>query len=107
MSASRQPLSEAALAEAVGELHGWQLTTDGDGAGLHRTFQFPDFVTAWAFMTAAALQAERLDHHPEWSNVYGTVEVTLRTHNPAGVSQLDVQLAQHMDRIAAGLNSDA
>jgi 4a-hydroxytetrahydrobiopterin dehydratase len=65
-----------------------------------RKFTFGDFNEAFGFMTRAALVAERMDHHPEWFNVYRTVEVTLSTHDAGGVTELDVRLAEAMDRIA-------
>ena len=62
---------------------------------------FRDFIEAFGWMTRVALVAERMDHHPEWPNVYSTVEVTLSTHDAGGVTELDVALAQLMDGIAA------
>lgn len=67
---------------------------------IHRSFQFESFVQAFGFMTQVALHAESLDHHPEWFNVYGRVDVTLSTHDVGGVSELDVELAQRMDVLA-------
>ncbi len=67
-----------------------------DGA-LRRTFQFPDFVRAFAFMTEVALHAEKLDHHPDWSNVYNRVTVALSTHDAGGVTDLDFALAARAD----------
>lgn len=72
---------------------GWEYR---DGA-LRRTFQFPDFVRAFAFMTEVALQAEKLDHHPDWSNVYNRVTMALSTHDAGGVTDLDFTLAGHAD----------
>jgi 4a-hydroxytetrahydrobiopterin dehydratase len=87
---------EAALADEG--LSGWSR----DGNRLHRKFVFGDFVEAFAFMTAAALVAERMDHHPDWSNVYKTVTVNLSTHEAGGLTQLDLDLAKAMGRIAGG-----
>ena len=78
---------------ALKELDGW---TYQDGK-LHRTFKFADFVQAWEFMSRAALIAQSMDHHPDWSNVYSTVRVDLNTHDAGGVTRLDVELAQKMN----------
>ncbi len=77
---------------------GWALHTDRDA--IHKRFVFRNFNEAFGFMTRAALWAEKLDHHPEWSNVYKTVDVTLTTHDCDGLSELDVKLALKMDQIA-------
>ncbi len=79
---------------------GWTLAGDRDA--ITKTFRFADFNAAFGFMTRVALWAERLDHHPEWSNVYRTVEVTLTTHDCKGLSALDVSLAGKMDLAAEG-----
>ena len=67
---------------------------------LHRTFTFADFSEAFAFMTRAALAAEKLDHHPDWSNVWNKVTVDLNTHDAGGITELDFKLAEKMNRIA-------
>jgi len=77
---------------------GWSLV-DGRDA-IAKTFQFQDFVEAFGFMARAALWAEKMNHHPEWSNVYKTVEVTLSTHDAGGLSMKDIMLAQRMDAVA-------
>jgi len=64
---------------------------------IHREFVFADFTQAFAFMTEVALAAEKRDHHPEWSNVYNTVSVTLTTHDADGLTEKDIQLAQDMN----------
>jgi 4a-hydroxytetrahydrobiopterin dehydratase len=84
---------------ALAELTGWQ-AADGRDA-IVKTFVFKDFKRAFAFMTAVALKAEQMDHHPEWSNVYRTVTVLLATHDSDGVTALDVELAKYMDETAA------
>ena len=78
-------------------LVGWSI----DDGKLTREFTFGDFNEAFGFMTRSALIAEKLDHHPEWFNVYATVRVQLTTHDAAGISELDFELAAAMDRIAA------
>lgn len=77
----------------------WQPVEGRDA--IHRTFRFASFNEAFGFMTRVALQAERMDHHPEWQNVYNRVEVTLTTHDANGVSVRDVELATFIDRLAA------
>ena len=88
-------------AAALAHLPGWR-AVDGRDA-LFKTFKFADFKTAWGFMTQAALKAEQMDHHPEWFNVYGRVDVTLATHDADGVTARDVELARFMDETAARL----
>ncbi|MFN3844350.1 MAG: 4a-hydroxytetrahydrobiopterin dehydratase [Paracoccaceae bacterium] len=77
---------------------GWAMAGNRDA--LTKTFLFRDFKQAFAFMTKVADEAEALNHHPEWSNVYRTVHVTLTTHDAKGLTHLDVELATRMDRIA-------
>ncbi|MYB34174.1 MAG: 4a-hydroxytetrahydrobiopterin dehydratase [Gammaproteobacteria bacterium] len=72
---------------------------------LHRKFAFGNFIQAMGFMMSAALAAEKMDHHPEWSNVYKTVEVALTTHSSGGVTQLDVSLARQMESLAQPHNA--
>ncbi|WP_372602894.1 4a-hydroxytetrahydrobiopterin dehydratase [Actibacterium sp.] len=74
---------------------GWSLAPDA--AAISKTFRFADFSAAFGWMTRVALVAERLDHHPDWSNVYNRVEVTLTTHDAGGLTVKDVELAQKMD----------
>lgn len=83
-----------------------RLNTLDDGwireeASLTRAFAFQDFVTAFGFMSEVALVAERLNHHPEWFNVYGTVRVSLTSHDAGGITERDFKLAHAMDRAAA------
>ena len=70
------------------------------GDRIARNFAFPDFVSAFGFMAEIALVAERMNHHPEWFNVYGTVKVELSTHDAAGITALDFELAEAMNRAA-------
>jgi 4a-hydroxytetrahydrobiopterin dehydratase len=78
---------------------GWGAVAGRDA--IRKVFVFRDFSEAWGFMSRAALVAERMDHHPEWFNVYRTVDVTLSTHDAGGLTVLDVTLAQAMDRVGA------
>ena len=87
-------------AEALKTLPGWA-ALPGDRDAIQRTYKFADFSAAFGFMARAALMAEKLDHHPEWFNVYNRVEVTLATHDADGVTELDVKLATFMDAAAA------
>jgi 4a-hydroxytetrahydrobiopterin dehydratase len=85
---------------ALGRLSGWTEVQGRDA--ITKKFVFKDFNEAFGFMTRAALVAEKMDHHPEWFNVYKTVEVTLSTHDAGGVTERDVKLAQAMDKLAGG-----
>jgi 4a-hydroxytetrahydrobiopterin dehydratase len=78
--------------------NGWVQTPDRDS--ITKTFQFRNFIEAFGFMTRAALWAEKWNHHPEWSNVYKTVNVTLTTHDVDGLTELDIKLATKMDSLA-------
>ena len=92
-------LSDAELAAALAGLPGWHR----DGDKLFRELRFADFVTAFGFMAAVALVAERMNHHPEWFNVYGTVRIHLTTHDAGGISRQDVELARAIDAAAGPL----
>jgi len=94
---SRQRLDREATEAALAGLEGWTLAPDG-GAIL-RTFTFRNFSEAFGFMSRVALAAEKMDHHPDWSNVYRTVEVRLNTHDAGGLTALDFDLARKMNRI--------
>jgi 4a-hydroxytetrahydrobiopterin dehydratase len=91
-------LEGARRVEALAALQGWAMV-DGRDA-IAKRFVFKDFNQAFGFMTRAALVAEKLDHHPEWFNVYKTVDVTLSTHDAGGITELDVRLATAMDAMA-------
>lgn len=91
------------LDTALGKLQGWSKAEDGKHA-ISKTFKFADFSTAFGFMSAMATQAEKADHHPEWFNVYNTVEVTLTTHDAGGVTEKDISLGQKMDSLATKLS---
>jgi 4a-hydroxytetrahydrobiopterin dehydratase len=85
---------------ALKKLPGWKKVRGRDA--ISRTFVFADFSEAFGFMARAALAAEKMNHHPEWSNVYKRVEVTLSTHEAGGLTERDLRLAEAMDRIAGG-----
>src|SRR6185437_5306328 len=95
-----QKLPADARKSSLAKLAGWS-EVDGRDA-ITRKFTFKDFNQAFGFMTRAALVAEKMDHHPEWFNVYKTVEVTLSTHDAGGVTERDIALAEAMDKIAGG-----
>jgi len=92
-----EKLDKAARDAALADLHarGWSLVEGRDA--VTKKYRFRDFVEAWGFMSRAALFAEKMNHHPEWSNVYNRVDVTLTTHDAGGLSRLDVVLAEKMD----------
>ncbi len=91
-------LTGEARAKALAGLDGWR-ELDGRDA-IAKTFKFKDFNTAFGFMTRVAMEAEKADHHPEWSNVYNKVEITLSTHDVGGLSDKDIALAKVIDRMA-------
>jgi 4a-hydroxytetrahydrobiopterin dehydratase len=98
----REVLTGTALVAALAPLEatGWAL--DGDGRGIAKTFKFKNFSEAFGWMARVALAAEKADHHPEWKNVYRTVDVVLSTHSAGGITALDIDLAATMDRLAGG-----
>lgn len=97
---SREKLEREAIKEAMSGLEGWTLS--GDGNSIRRVFTFKNFSEAFAFMTRVAMAAEKLDHHPDWKNVYKTVDVTLNTHDAGGLTALDLKLATKMNRYYGG-----
>lgn len=92
------PLTGDARTDALATVPAWTPMHDRDA--IQRTFVFADFSEAFGFMARAALEAEKADHHPEWSNVYKTVAVTLSTHDAGGLTDKDIALARAMDTIA-------
>ncbi|MEM0899317.1 MAG: 4a-hydroxytetrahydrobiopterin dehydratase [Pseudomonadota bacterium] len=94
-----QKISNDEIEANVAKLDGWTLSDSQDA--ISKKFKFDDFVQAFSFMSAAALKAEKMDHHPEWFNVYNRVEVKLTTHDVSGLSDLDMALAHAMDELAA------
>jgi 4a-hydroxytetrahydrobiopterin dehydratase len=93
------PEDRTSLLPAFGET-GWAAVPGRDA--IRKVLKFRNFSEAWGFMSRAALVAEKLNHHPEWRNVYNTVDITLTTHDCHGLSQLDIDLARAIDRLSAG-----
>jgi len=93
-----KPLAGEDRRKALGKLIGWREVSGRDA--IAKTFTFKDFNAAFGWMSRVALLAEKMDHHPEWFNVYKTVEVTLATHDPGGVTEKDIRLAEAMDAFA-------
>ena len=97
--AERQKLEAEELNAAVGSLPGWRL----ENKKLYKQYTFPDFAHAFGFMTTAAVLIEKMNHHPEWTNVYNRVDVHLTTHDAGGVTNRDIELARLLDNISAPL----
>jgi len=93
-------LSDTEISSAVAALPGWTV----QNAKLHREYKFPDFPHAFGFMATAAPQIEKMNHHPEWFNVYNRVVVDLTTHDAGGITQRDVDLAKLLESIAGKLS---
>ena len=91
-------LSPEARREALAELTGWDEVEDRDA--IKKSFKFKTFSEAWGFMNRVALAAEKLNHHPEWFNVYNRVDILLSTHDCGGLSELDIKLAKRIDACA-------
>src|SRR6476660_4190078 len=96
-----EKLAKIVPTEALKSLPGWSVVPGREAVG--RTFSFRDFNEAFGFMARVALVAEKADHHPEWRNVYKTVEVVLSTHDAGGVTAFDIELAKAMNAIARQL----
>ena len=90
-------LSDTELSNALGKLADWQKLDTRDA--IFKSFKFSNFSEAFSFMTRVALKAEQLDHHPEWTNIYSSVQITLSTHSANGVTALDIQLATFIEEI--------
>jgi 4a-hydroxytetrahydrobiopterin dehydratase len=91
-------LAGDARGRALAELSGWTVVTGRDA--IRKEFRFKDFNAAFAFMTRVALMAEKMDHHPEWSNVYNRVDITLTSHDANGLTERDIRLAKFIDSAA-------
>jgi 4a-hydroxytetrahydrobiopterin dehydratase len=94
-------MTEAERDTALRDLDGWTVAEGRDA--IQKTFQFQSFNQAFGFMARVALAAEKMDHHPEWFNVYNRVDITLSSHDVGGTSQRDIDLAKQADRYAAAL----
>lgn len=105
MATSSKPtrLAGSSLEQALQTVSQWQPSLDqtGKADSISRTFKFTDFKAAWSFMSRIALYAEQKDHHPEWFNVYNRVEIKLTTHDAAGISQRDIDMANAIDSYAS------
>lgn len=95
---AKPTLNQDELNTALAELEDWELS--GDGKSISKKFKFSNFVNAFGFMTKMAIVAEKMNHHPEWFNVYNRVEVTLTTHDSGGITELDAKLAARMNKAA-------
>ena len=93
---NRTLLPESRIREALPDLSGWEYRENR----LHREYAFPDFVTAWAFLTGCAMHAQAMDHHPQWTNTYARVAIQLWTHDAGGVTGLDLELARRIESLA-------
>jgi 4a-hydroxytetrahydrobiopterin dehydratase len=96
--AMREKLTGEARRQALAKLDGWNEVSGRDA--ITKKFEFKNFNAAFGFMSRVALMAEKINHHPEWFNVYKTVDVTLSTHDAGGLTELDVKLAEAMNRFA-------
>jgi len=96
---ARQKLSDAELRSALVALSAWSI----QNGKLHREYKFPDFAHAFGFMATSAVLIEKMNHHPEWSNVYNRVAIDLTTHDSGGITQNDVDLARVLENIASKL----
>jgi 4a-hydroxytetrahydrobiopterin dehydratase len=91
-----KPLSDSERSEQLSRLNGWNFSDNS----INREFKFRNFSEAFAFMTRSAMEAEKLNHHPDWKNTYNRVAVSLSTHDAGGVTELDIKLATEMNKIA-------
>lgn len=96
---AREKLERAVAETELARLEGWTLAADA--GSIAKRFEFRNFSEAFGFMARVALAAEKMDHHPDWTNVYRTVDVRLNTHDAGGLTALDFELAKRMDRLFA------
>ena len=88
-------LSETEIQDSLKELNGWYI----QNGKLHKEMEFTDFDSAWEFMTRAVTEIQKMNHHPEWFNVYNKLVIDLMTHDVGGISQNDINLAKYLDKI--------
>lgn len=91
-------MTQDEIAEALQTLEGWSAVEGRDA--ITRKFEFQNFRAAWTFMEDVAVEADEMSHHPEWTNIYSKVDVTLTTHDVGGVSEADIELAEFMNAVA-------
>lgn len=96
-------LTESEIVAGLDSLDGWELVEPGDR--IRAEFRFSNFVRAFGFMASVAVLAEKLDHHPEWFNVYGKVDIELTNHDAGGITELDLQLAGEINALVSGERS--
>jgi 4a-hydroxytetrahydrobiopterin dehydratase len=92
-----EKLTPKEIQSRLEDINNW--TLNERDTHIHKSFQFKNFIQAWGFMTKVALLAEKMNHHPEWSNVYNKVDISLSTHDCAGLSEKDFSLAQKIDEL--------
>ena len=90
-----KPLKGQSLTQELETLRGWSV--NAEQTAIRKTFQFKNFNQAWAFMSRVALLAEKMDHHPEWTNVYNRVDITLSTHEAGGITERDLAMAKKIE----------
>lgn len=93
-----ETLADREIKQALETLDGWEQVENR--SAIHKSYKFKDFNEAWAFMSRVALLAEKMNHHPEWFNVYNRVDITLTTHDAGGVSERDIKMATALERYA-------
>lgn len=98
MSEDYHKLTEKEIPQQVAKLDGWKVVN----GKVNKSFEFDDFVQAFGFMIKVAMEAEKMNHHPEWFNVYNRVKIDLVTHDVNGISNYDIKLAKTIDRLAKG-----